>query len=234
MPRIKKEISIPPWLRLSTSFLKLPESTTIPPSSPKKKGVEATPFTCFLDLGLARATSGNRVFAALKGAVDGGLHIPHSDSIFPKVKTDKKDKKDKGDKGKEAPKEGATKGGNPLRDRIFGVHVQTYLDLLRKKPNSKGSNDQQLKNTEKNITEAKVKTLEELYKKVHTAIRANPDRVVKPAKKVVKHVRDTKDTNVVTAPSGKKYRKDFKITNQQRKQRVKEKIDKYLKERSKK
>jgi len=193
----------------------------------EKKGVEQTPFTCYLDLGLARATSGNRVFAALKGAVDGGIHIPHSDSIFPKVKTDKKEKG--GDKAKDT-----GKGGNPLRDRIFGVHVQTYLDLLRKKPLEKGSNDQQLKNTEKNISEAKVKTLEELYKKVHAAIRANPDKVKKPTKKVVKHARDAREPNVVTAPSGKKYRKDFKITNQQRKQRVQEKIAKFLKERSKK
>ena len=36
-----------------------------------------------LDIGLAASTSGNRVFAALKGMVDGGLSIPHSESIFP-------------------------------------------------------------------------------------------------------------------------------------------------------
>ena len=36
-----------------------------------------------LDIGLAASTSGNRVFEALKGMVDGGLSIPHSESIFP-------------------------------------------------------------------------------------------------------------------------------------------------------
>jgi len=36
-----------------------------------------------LDVGLVRTTCGNRVFGALKGACDGGLHIPHSTKRFP-------------------------------------------------------------------------------------------------------------------------------------------------------
>ena len=36
-----------------------------------------------LDIGLAASTSGNRVFAALKGMVDGGLYVHHSEEIFP-------------------------------------------------------------------------------------------------------------------------------------------------------
>jgi large subunit ribosomal protein L18 len=36
-----------------------------------------------LDIGLAAATPGNRVFAALKGMVDGGLSVPHNENIFP-------------------------------------------------------------------------------------------------------------------------------------------------------
>ncbi|CAO2633485.1 60S ribosomal protein L5 [Lemmus lemmus] len=42
-------------------------------------------FTCYLDAGLARTTTGNKVFGALKGAVDGGLSIPHSTKRFPEV-----------------------------------------------------------------------------------------------------------------------------------------------------
>ncbi len=34
-------------------------------------------FRCYLDVGLARTTTGARVFGALKGAADGGLDIPH-------------------------------------------------------------------------------------------------------------------------------------------------------------
>ena len=40
-------------------------------------GDGARPFRCFLDVGLTRTTTGNRVFAAMKGALDGGLDIPH-------------------------------------------------------------------------------------------------------------------------------------------------------------
>ncbi len=36
-----------------------------------------------LDIGLYRNTKGNRLFAALKGAIDGGLSIPHSKEAFP-------------------------------------------------------------------------------------------------------------------------------------------------------
>nr|WP_319376829.1 50S ribosomal protein L18 [uncultured Methanoregula sp.] len=36
-----------------------------------------------LDIGLHRATPGARVFAALKGAVDAGLEIPHGESVLP-------------------------------------------------------------------------------------------------------------------------------------------------------
>ncbi len=36
-----------------------------------------------LDIGLIPATKGGRVFAVLKGAVDAGLKVPHSDEIFP-------------------------------------------------------------------------------------------------------------------------------------------------------
>ncbi|KAK7382078.1 hypothetical protein VNO80_00768 [Phaseolus coccineus] len=37
------------------------------------------PFRALLDVGLIRTTTCNRVFGALKGALDGGLDIPHSD-----------------------------------------------------------------------------------------------------------------------------------------------------------
>ncbi|XP_011385002.2 60S ribosomal protein L5-like [Pteropus vampyrus] len=39
-------------------------------------------FTCYLDAGLARTTTGNKVFGALKGAVDGGLSIPHRYAVL--------------------------------------------------------------------------------------------------------------------------------------------------------
>ena len=36
-----------------------------------------------LDIGLAGSTPGGRVFSALKGMVDAGMDIPHSDSVLP-------------------------------------------------------------------------------------------------------------------------------------------------------
>merc|ERR1739838_745932 len=40
------------------------------------------PFRAYLDIGLARATCGARIFGVLKGAVDGGLDVPHSEKRF--------------------------------------------------------------------------------------------------------------------------------------------------------
>ncbi|MVT01077.1 hypothetical protein GO014_18885, partial [Devosia sp. L53-10-65] len=40
-------------------------------------------FRCYLDVGLHRTTTGARIFGAMKGAVDGGLNIPHSVNRFP-------------------------------------------------------------------------------------------------------------------------------------------------------
>ncbi len=40
-------------------------------------GEGAHPFRAFLDVGLTRTTTGNRVFAVMKGAVDGGIDVPH-------------------------------------------------------------------------------------------------------------------------------------------------------------
>lgn len=41
------------------------------------------PFKAFLDTGLKRTSTGSRVFAVMKGASDGGMLVPHSESRFP-------------------------------------------------------------------------------------------------------------------------------------------------------
>ena len=48
-----------------------------------KRATAAGHDSAVLDIGLAASTRGNRVFAALKGMVDGGLDIPHSESVLP-------------------------------------------------------------------------------------------------------------------------------------------------------
>merc|ERR1719445_1945436 len=50
---------------------------------------ERRPFKAYLDVGLVRTTTGNRVFGAMKGACDGGLYIPHNEKRFPGFRTEK-------------------------------------------------------------------------------------------------------------------------------------------------
>jgi large subunit ribosomal protein L18 len=47
------------------------------------KALNAGYEDAILDIGLARAKPGARVFAALKGAVDAGLDVPYGESILP-------------------------------------------------------------------------------------------------------------------------------------------------------
>ena len=47
------------------------------------KALNADQERAVLDIGLHRATQGNRVFAALKGAVAAGLDVPHGEQILP-------------------------------------------------------------------------------------------------------------------------------------------------------
>jgi len=49
----------------------------------KNEVKERRPFKAILDVGLIRTTTGNRTFGALKGAVDGGIYIPHNNKRFP-------------------------------------------------------------------------------------------------------------------------------------------------------
>lgn len=74
---------------------------------------ERRPFKAVLDVGLTRTTIGNRVFSILKGATDGGLYVPHSDSRFPGNTTDE-DKK-------------TTFNADVHRKRILGAHIDAYM-----------------------------------------------------------------------------------------------------------
>lgn len=77
-------------------------------------------FRCYLDIGLARATKGAKVFSAMKGACDGGLYIPHSPSKFAGF--------NKEDKELDA---------EELKERIFGGHVANYMKDLQENDSEK-------------------------------------------------------------------------------------------------
>ena len=220
------------------------------------KDITYRPFKCYLDIGLVRATKGNRVFAAMKGAIDGGIHIPHDPKIFPQKKVEKKpakvvapSKKEKGKKEEKKKEEKKKKekadddeefDGTLLRERIFGKHIQDWMNAYEKK---KDKQDYQFSQWKECLKKAGVKTIEELYKKVHAEIRKNPGRAErkdqgraekkKEKKEKYKYTRDEKDKALVTGPNGKQFRRDVKINRAQRKERANEKIAKFLEARKK-
>lgn len=117
------------------------------------------PFKAILDLGLVRSTIGNRVFGAMKGACDGGLHIPHSVKKFPGFSKTEDNKK--GEYVAEAHK-----------DRIFGCHVDEYMDKL--KAESEETYKKQFGNWDKCLKAAKKESVEDLFVAVHAGIRSDP------------------------------------------------------------
>jgi large subunit ribosomal protein L5e len=105
-----------------------------------EKGVneDRRPFKALLDVGLVRTTTGNRVFGALKGAVDGGIYVPHNTKRFPGYHLEKVQAQT-GKRGKVIEKGKATGVYNAKehREHIFGLHVQTYMDKLKKEDANK-------------------------------------------------------------------------------------------------
>merc|ERR1711966_181673 len=113
------------------------------------------PFKAFLDVGLARTSTGAKLFGAMKGACDGGLDIPHNDRRFP----------------------GTTKSGkdyeaNPemVKDYIFGANIKEYMEALIE------DDEEAYKKQFKRYIDAGIEPddLEGLYEAAHKGIRAEP------------------------------------------------------------
>ncbi|XP_077228198.1 large ribosomal subunit protein uL18-like [Tasmannia lanceolata] len=126
------------------------------------------PFRALLDVGLIRTTTGNRVFGALKGALDGGLDIPHSEKRFAGFK-----------------KEDKQLDAEVHRKYVFGGHVANYMKILMEdEPEKYQSHFSEY--IKKGI---EPDDMEELYKKVHAAIRADPTAVKAQKQPPKKHKR---------------------------------------------
>jgi len=174
------------------------------------------PFKALLDVGIQRTTTGARVFGVMKGASDGGLNVPHKTKRFPGYTKGKKVEVT-GKKGKvtETKQEEATFDAKVHRDRIFGGHVTSYMNKLKKE--DAGAFKRQFSQWEKCLAANKAKTCEDIYKKVHKAINANPDRKkragnAKPTRKVV-----TPGKAMVQQDSkGRKWIRHFRITTEMR------------------
>lgn len=153
----------------------------------EKKAEERRPFKAILDAGLTRTSTGARVFGVLKGAVDGGVNVPHNEKRFPgySKETEKLDAK-------------------VHRDRIFGQHVAGYMKSLQKEDPEEYQRHFS-KFIKEGVTADKV---EAMYKAAHAAIREDPNKkVVKKDKKPLP--KDFKPKSYKQRPHSLKERKNI-------------------------
>jgi large subunit ribosomal protein L5e len=164
------------------------------------------PFTAVLDIGIRRPTIGNRVFAVLKGATDGGIHVPHSTRKFAGY-------------SKGASKKDSKYDPAVHKKRIYGVHIDEYMKYLNKeKPDAFKT---QFSLWESSLKENKVASVEALFTKIFDEIRKNPDFVkVKKEKKPVKY-EDKRRSVIVTAKGT--YTRSRKLTLEERKANIEKK-----------
>lgn len=127
----------------------------------EQEGDNPNPFTAVLDVGLARTSTGAKIFAVLKGVADGGINVPHSETRFFGYDPESKEY-----------------NAEAHRDRIFGKHVADYMQQL------KDDDENAYKRQFSKFIEAGVspETLADVYKKAHAAIRENPELESKPKK----------------------------------------------------
>jgi len=126
------------------------------------------PFQVLLDIGLHYTTTGARVFAAMKGAVDGGLAIPHKNKRFPGYNAEKK----KFD-------------SRVLRKYIFGGHVAEYMRKLQ------ADDPDKYKTQFSRYIEAGKgpDDIEKMWSSVHAAIRKDPTHTKAKRENPPKNVR---------------------------------------------
>jgi large subunit ribosomal protein L5e len=111
------------------------------------------PFKAVLDTGLKRTSTGAKIFGVMKGAVDGGLNVPHSEKRLPGY-----------DKEKNAV------DGEVLRKYIFGGNVADYMRQLQEE-----DEEAYKAHFSRYIASGiNADNLENMYTKAHAAIRANP------------------------------------------------------------
>jgi large subunit ribosomal protein L5e len=157
-------------------------------------GEERRPFKAFLDVGLARTSTGAKVFAAMKGASDGGILIPHSENRFPGYDIETKEL-----------------DAETLRKYIFGGHVSEYMETLA------DDDEERFKSQFQGYLDDDIEAegLEELYTDAHKAIREDPFKKDEEA--------GEKKSKEEWKAESKKY-KQKKLNKEERVQRVKEKI----------
>jgi large subunit ribosomal protein L5e len=169
-----------------------------------------TPFKAFLDIGLHRTTTGARIFGCLKGAADGGIDIPHNSRRFPGSHIDREAKK-------------STYDPEVHRRRILGLHVADYMKKLEKEE------PEHYKSHFSRFIAAGITgdNLSAMYVDAHKKIRENPLIPRGPLEKGNFGIRQK--------PKAKDFPKKrfapHKMSVQQRKAAIKQKITRIIKKR---
>jgi len=170
----------------------------------EEEETDQRPFKCILDVGIRRTQVGARMWGALKGAADGGLHVPHSAKNFPGFKPAEE------------------KGADPEYDaeahkeRIFGGHVKEYMEMLQEEDPTKYE-AHFAKFVSNDIDADK---LEDMYGDAHKKIRENP--TFEPVKS--KGITWTRKGNKVTGSDGKAVNRSVKLSLKQRREKVRQRI----------
>merc|ERR1712083_1280020 len=181
------------------------------------------PFKAYLDVGLVRTTTGNRVFGAMKGACDSGLFIPHNEKRFPGHRIEKIEE-ETGKRGKKkddaGPKTKAVFTTEEHWEHIFGVHVQEYYDKLKEE--DPDAFKRQFSKWEK---ELKGRSFEDVYKDVQAKIKKDCARKAAPKKKAPQRKVIQKAPVLIQSNSqGKKWLRLKKIGIAARKERVQKRL----------
>ncbi|KAL3422806.1 60s ribosomal protein l5 [Phlyctema vagabunda] len=157
-------------------------------------GESRRPFKAFLDVGLARTSTGARIFGAMKGASDGGILIPHSENRFPGFDIETKEL-----------------DAETLRKYIYAGHVAEYMETLA------DDDEERYKSQFQGYIDDEIEAdgLEELYQDAHKQIREDPFKKVEGASEKKSKDEYKKESLKFR---GRKLTKDEKV------QRVKEKI----------
>uniref|UniRef100_A0A6A7G8L0 Large ribosomal subunit protein uL18 n=1 Tax=Hirondellea gigas TaxID=1518452 RepID=A0A6A7G8L0_9CRUS len=138
---------------LADQFIGVLEPTGTKFHIENEEDCDKRPFKAILDIGLFRSTKGNRLFAVLKGATDGGLHVPHCPTCYPG-----EDDED---------------GIEMHIDRILGKHILEYHEFLTEEGGEDAVKDKFGSYVKNGILGPKI---QEMYKTAHAAIRADPRR----------------------------------------------------------
>jgi len=165
---------------------------------------EKRPFKAIFDVGLTRTTKGARIWGALKGAADGGLHVPHSNKNFIGYTASE-------DKGGEAEYD-----AEAHKERIRGNHVKEYMEMLQEEDPTKYEAHFS-KYIENDFT---ADNMEDAYAEAIDKIKEDPTHEPKEKKEIT----NTRKGNTIAPSEGSEYNRSIKLSLKQRKAKVAAKI----------